>query len=70
MGLRRGFGIGFLLGVLAALAGRIMTGEGNAEQWRAAQAEAEAAAAEREAALRARHSAARRQGGLPDGEQQ
>jgi len=68
MGLRRGFKIGFLLGVLAALAGRIMTGEGNAEQWQAARAEAEAAAAEREAALRKRHSSARRQGSLPNGE--
>lgn len=64
----RGLKIGFWLGVLAALAGRILAGDDRAEQWREARSEAEVAASEREAALRARHAAARREGHLPDDE--
>ena len=67
MGLRRGLSIGFLLGVVAALLGRILTAENNKEQWEQAKAEAEAeAAATREASLRTRHAAARQAGRLPD----
>ena len=66
MGLRRGLSIGFLLGVVAALLGRILTAENNKEQWEQAKADAESAAATREASLRARHTAARQAGRLPD----
>ena len=66
MGLRRGLSIGFLLGVVAALLGRILTAENNKEQWEQAKAEAESAAATREASLRTRHAAARQAGRLPD----
>ena len=65
MGLRRGLSIGFLLGVVAALLGRILTAENNKEQWEEARGEAEAAAT-REASLRTRHAAARQAGRLPD----
>ena len=66
MSLRRGLSIGFLLGVVAALLGRILTAENNKEQWEQAKAEAESAAATREASLRTRHAAARQAGRLPD----
>ena len=66
MGLRRGLSIGFLLGVVAALLGRILTAENNKEQWEQATSEAESAAATREASLRTRHAAARQAGRLPD----
>ena len=62
----RGLKIGFLLGVAAALVGRVLSAEDREEQWRAARSEAEAVAAQREAELRARHAAARREGRLPD----
>ena len=64
----RGFKLGVLLGVLAALVGRILSADDRTEQWQAARSEAEAAAAERESQLRARHAAARREGHLPDDE--
>ena len=66
MGLRRGLSIGFLLGVVAALIGRILSAENNKEQWEEAKGEAESAAATREASLRTRHAAARQAGRLPD----
>ena len=65
MGLRRGLGIGFLLGVLAALVGRIIASDPNGEQWREARDEADSAASGRESELRARHRTARAQGHLP-----
>ena len=66
MGLRRGLSIGFLLGVLAALIGRLLSGPDNREQWESARIEAEGAAAKRESDLRARHTTARQAGRLPD----
>ena len=64
--MRRGLKIGFLLGVLAALIGRILSADDREDQWQAARSEAETVAAQREADLRARHAAARREGRLPD----
>lgn len=64
--MRRGLKIGFLLGVAAALVGRILSAEDREEQWAAARSEAALAASQREAELRARHAAARREGRLPD----
>ena len=64
--MRRGLKIGFLLGVAAALIGRILAADDREEQWQAARSEAESVAAQREAELRARHAAARREGRLPD----
>ena len=66
--MRRGLKIGFLLGVLAALVGRILSAEDRSEQWEEARSEAETAAAERQSQLRSRHAAARREGRLPDDE--
>ena len=64
--MRRGLKIGFLLGVAAALVGRILSAEDRDEQWAAARSEASAEASRREAELRERHAAARREGRLPD----
>ena len=67
MSLRRGLSIGFLLGVVAALLGRILTAENNKEQWEQAKAtrEAEAAAATREASALAPSHPPRRRAARP-----
>ena len=66
MGLRRGLSIGFLLGVVAALLGRILTAENNKEQWEQAQRRSRIRRRHPRSIVANRHAAARQAGRLPD----
>ena len=60
MGFWRGLRWGLFLGVIAALAGRIVSGEGNEATWQQAQIAGDIAAAKTEAEQREKYHQSRR----------
>ena len=63
MGFWRGLRWGVFLGVIAALVGRIMSGEDNEAAWRQAKSAGDIAAAQTESEQRERYQQARAKGG-------